>query len=65
MHQIRIGTGGWSYQDWAGVFYPIRREPFKLIVERKSVQPAPCSTLPAGKRLPAARIAYRAVHRQM
>jgi uncharacterized protein YecE (DUF72 family) len=22
MQQVRIGTCGWSYQDWAGVFYP-------------------------------------------
>jgi uncharacterized protein YecE (DUF72 family) len=22
MHQVRIGTCGWSYQDWSGVFYP-------------------------------------------
>jgi uncharacterized protein YecE (DUF72 family) len=22
MHPVRIGTCGWSYQDWAGVFYP-------------------------------------------
>jgi uncharacterized protein YecE (DUF72 family) len=22
MHPIRVGTCGWSYQDWAGVFYP-------------------------------------------
>ena len=22
MKQVRIGTCGWSYQDWAGVFYP-------------------------------------------
>jgi uncharacterized protein YecE (DUF72 family) len=21
-HQIRIGTAGWSYKDWEGVFYP-------------------------------------------
>jgi uncharacterized protein YecE (DUF72 family) len=24
MHPIRVGTCGWSYQDWAGVFYPSR-----------------------------------------
>jgi uncharacterized protein YecE (DUF72 family) len=22
MHPVRIGTCGWSYQDWSGVFYP-------------------------------------------
>jgi uncharacterized protein YecE (DUF72 family) len=22
MKQVRIGTCGWSYQDWSGVFYP-------------------------------------------
>jgi uncharacterized protein YecE (DUF72 family) len=22
MKAVRIGTCGWSYQDWAGVFYP-------------------------------------------
>lgn len=22
MHEIRIGTAGWSYKDWDGVFYP-------------------------------------------
>jgi uncharacterized protein YecE (DUF72 family) len=22
MHRIRVGTCGWSYQDWSGVFYP-------------------------------------------
>jgi uncharacterized protein YecE (DUF72 family) len=22
MHPVRVGTCGWSYQDWAGVFYP-------------------------------------------
>jgi len=22
MQQVRIGTCGWSYQDWSGVFYP-------------------------------------------
>jgi uncharacterized protein YecE (DUF72 family) len=22
MHPIRVGTCGWSYQEWAGVFYP-------------------------------------------
>jgi hypothetical protein len=22
MHHVRIGTGGWSYKDWSGVFYP-------------------------------------------
>jgi hypothetical protein len=22
MHPVRIGTCGWSYQDWLGVFYP-------------------------------------------
>src|SRR5262245_38448655 len=22
MHSVRIGTCGWSYQDWTGVFYP-------------------------------------------
>lgn len=22
MHTVRIGTCGWSYQDWSGVFYP-------------------------------------------
>jgi uncharacterized protein YecE (DUF72 family) len=22
MKQVRIGTCGWSYQDWVGVFYP-------------------------------------------
>jgi uncharacterized protein YecE (DUF72 family) len=22
MHQIRVGTCGWSYPDWSGVFYP-------------------------------------------
>src|SRR5206468_4184295 len=22
MHPIRIGTCGWSYPEWAGVFYP-------------------------------------------
>jgi uncharacterized protein YecE (DUF72 family) len=21
MHAVRIGTCGWSYKDWAGVFY--------------------------------------------
>ena len=21
-HRIRIGTAGWSYKDWDGVFYP-------------------------------------------
>ena len=21
-HQIRIGTAGWSYKDWDGIFYP-------------------------------------------
>ena len=21
-HEIRIGTAGWSYKDWEGVFYP-------------------------------------------
>ena len=21
-HPIRLGTCGWSYKDWAGVFYP-------------------------------------------
>src|SRR5258708_28204123 len=21
-HQIRIGTAGWSYKDWEGIFYP-------------------------------------------
>jgi uncharacterized protein YecE (DUF72 family) len=22
MHAVRVGTCGWSYQDWSGVFYP-------------------------------------------
>jgi uncharacterized protein YecE (DUF72 family) len=22
MHQVRVGTCGWSYQDWSGGFYP-------------------------------------------
>jgi hypothetical protein len=22
MHPVRIGTCGWSYDDWKGVFYP-------------------------------------------
>src|SRR5439155_19827850 len=22
MHPVRVGTCGWSYQDWCGVFYP-------------------------------------------
>jgi uncharacterized protein YecE (DUF72 family) len=22
MHPVRVGTCGWSYQDWSGVFYP-------------------------------------------
>jgi uncharacterized protein YecE (DUF72 family) len=22
MHPVRIGTCGWSYKEWAGVFYP-------------------------------------------
>src|SRR5204863_299411 len=22
MHSVRIGTCGWSYKDWSGVFYP-------------------------------------------
>ena len=22
IHAIRLGTCGWSYKDWAGVFYP-------------------------------------------
>src|SRR5262245_9065342 len=22
MHPIRVGTCGWSYEDWLGVFYP-------------------------------------------
>jgi uncharacterized protein YecE (DUF72 family) len=22
MQQVRVGTCGWSYQDWSGVFYP-------------------------------------------
>ena len=22
MHAVRIGTCGWSYQDWEGVFHP-------------------------------------------
>jgi uncharacterized protein YecE (DUF72 family) len=22
MHPVRVGTCGWSYKDWAGVFYP-------------------------------------------
>ncbi len=21
-HDIRIGTAGWSYKDWDGIFYP-------------------------------------------
>jgi uncharacterized protein YecE (DUF72 family) len=31
-HQIRIGTAGWSYKDWNGVFYPPE-------VQRKKVHP--------------------------
>ena len=30
--QIRIGTAGWSYKDWAGIFYPPE-------VQRKKVHP--------------------------
>jgi uncharacterized protein YecE (DUF72 family) len=22
MHPVRVGTCGWSYQDWSGGFYP-------------------------------------------
>src|SRR5690242_19385666 len=22
MHPVRVGTCGWSYQEWSGVFYP-------------------------------------------
>ena len=27
MHPIRVGTCGWSYDDWKGVFYPKRTTP--------------------------------------
>jgi uncharacterized protein YecE (DUF72 family) len=22
MHPVRVGTCGWSYKEWSGVFYP-------------------------------------------
>jgi uncharacterized protein YecE (DUF72 family) len=31
-HQIRIGTAGWSYKDWDGIFYPPE-------VQRRKVHP--------------------------
>jgi uncharacterized protein YecE (DUF72 family) len=29
-HQIRIGTAGWSYKDWEGIFYPPGLEHHKV-----------------------------------
>jgi uncharacterized protein YecE (DUF72 family) len=29
MHKVRVGTAGWSYKDWQGVFYPPGFEPKK------------------------------------
>jgi len=37
LNQIRIGTAGWSYKDWDGIFYPPgmqRRKQIRLDIWR-------------------------------
>ena len=36
--QIRIGTAGWSYEDWDGIFYPLgmkrrKQHPLEYLVQ--------------------------------
>jgi uncharacterized protein YecE (DUF72 family) len=32
MHPVRVGTCGWSYKEWAGVFYPQGLRPGEYLV---------------------------------
>ena len=54
MHPIRVGTCGWSYKEWSGVFYPKGLTPGdflayrEVVVADRGVLPTPAGRMVAG-----------------